>query len=124
MEEAEVCCQKIGIMAKGSLRCIGSIGRLKDLYGCGYKLTITIDKDVETAEKFISAILPPGSNLLQSFQFSRTYGFLPDANQLAFVFDQLVHFGYANRVSSWGINQTTLDEIFTSVVAEFDAECF
>lgn len=38
MEEAEALCQKIAIMAKGSLRCISNQTRLKELYGSGYKL--------------------------------------------------------------------------------------
>ncbi|CAG8568180.1 5409_t:CDS:10 [Diversispora eburnea] len=38
MEEAEVLCNKIGIMAKGTLRCIGPQLRLKEIYGRGFKL--------------------------------------------------------------------------------------
>ncbi|RUP48908.1 hypothetical protein BC936DRAFT_143659 [Jimgerdemannia flammicorona] len=41
MEEAEVLCNRIGIMAKGTLRCIGNQLRLKEVYGRGFKLTFT-----------------------------------------------------------------------------------
>ena len=38
MEEAEALCQRIGIMAKGTLRCLANPIRLIDLYGSGFKL--------------------------------------------------------------------------------------
>jgi ABC-type multidrug transport system ATPase subunit len=39
MEEAEVLCNRIGIMAKGTLRCLGPQLRLKEIYGRGFKLS-------------------------------------------------------------------------------------
>ncbi len=41
MEEAEVLCNRIGIMAKGTLRCIGPLLRLKEVYGRGFKLNFS-----------------------------------------------------------------------------------
>ena len=38
MEEAEALCQRIGIMAKGTLRCLANPIRLKEIYGNGFKL--------------------------------------------------------------------------------------
>ena len=38
MEEAEVLCQKVSIMAQGTLRCIGPQLRLKEKYDRGFKL--------------------------------------------------------------------------------------
>src|SRR6185295_7435658 len=41
MEEAEVLCQKVSIMAQGTLRCIGPQLRLKEKYGRGFKLSFS-----------------------------------------------------------------------------------
>ena len=41
MEEADVLGDRIAIMAKGSLKCIGSSLRLKQKFGAGYQLTIS-----------------------------------------------------------------------------------
>jgi ABC-type multidrug transport system ATPase subunit len=120
MEEAEVCCQTIGIMAKGRMRCIGSPTRLKYLYGCGYKLSIT-SSDFPQSEQLIEQILPPGFCLLHSFHSSRRYAFVPDAENLANIFDELVEKATAYKIKTWGISQTTLDEIFTNIVSEEDA---
>lgn len=120
MEEADICCQKIGIMAKGTLRCLGSPSRLKELYGCGYKLKITFS-NLQIAERFVISILPAGTKLLHNYQTMRIYSFTPDSSALADIFDHLVHNATGNAILSWGINQTTLDEIFTSVISEADA---
>ena len=121
MEEAEVCCQTIGIMAKGRMRCLGSPTRLKYLYGCGYKLSITFT-DAKKAEEFVAQILPPGYKLLHAFFSSRRYAFVPNAEQLATVFERLVKEAQLFTITNFGISQTTLDEIFTSIVSEEDAE--
>ncbi|XP_076036080.1 cholesterol transporter ABCA5-like isoform X2 [Oratosquilla oratoria] len=42
MEEADALCSRVGIMVKGSLRCIGSCQHLKNKYGGGYKLEIKV----------------------------------------------------------------------------------
>ena len=40
MEEADVLCNRIGIVNNGVLQCIGSQTRLKTLYGGGYHLFV------------------------------------------------------------------------------------
>lgn len=42
MEEAEILCSRIAILAKGSLICIGSPQHLKSKYGSGYTLEIKL----------------------------------------------------------------------------------
>lgn len=40
MEEAEALCDRIGIINKGLLRCVGTQKELKSKFGKGYRLTI------------------------------------------------------------------------------------
>ena len=42
MEEADILGDRIGIMAKGSLRCVGSSLRLKSRFGAGFRVTVTL----------------------------------------------------------------------------------
>jgi ABC-type multidrug transport system ATPase subunit len=44
MEEADVLCNRIGIVNNGVLKCIGSQVRLKTLYGGGYHLFVNCQK--------------------------------------------------------------------------------
>jgi hypothetical protein len=50
MEEAEALCPRIGIMAGGKLRCLGSAQHLKTKFGQGYQVEMKV-KHVETADK-------------------------------------------------------------------------
>ena len=51
MEEAEVLCDRIGIMALGEMQCLGTSTDLKRRYGAGYTfLVVTQVKDLSNAE--------------------------------------------------------------------------
>ena len=43
--EADILGDTIGIMCRGSLRCIGSSVRLKARFGAGYKLSVSVGDD-------------------------------------------------------------------------------
>ena len=50
MEEADILGDRIGIMAKGGIQCLGSSPFLKNRYGAGYKLTM-VKQDREPNQK-------------------------------------------------------------------------
>jgi len=50
MEECEALCPKIGIMAGGNLRCLGSAQQLKSKFGQGYQVEMKI-KNMESSDK-------------------------------------------------------------------------
>jgi|AntRauTorckE5430_2_1112549.scaffolds.fasta_scaffold03726_6 ABC-type multidrug transport system ATPase subunit len=47
MEECEALCPRIGIMAGGKMKCIGSAQHLKTRFGKGYQVDIKVDEPVE-----------------------------------------------------------------------------
>jgi ABC-type multidrug transport system ATPase subunit len=58
MEEAEVLCNRIGIMAKGALRCIGLIPHLKDVYGKGFRVSLNAKADkLPAARRYVVDLL-------------------------------------------------------------------
>lgn len=56
MEECEALCPRIGIMAGGNLRCLGSAQQLKSKFGQGYQVELKI-KDVNTSDEDYVRIL-------------------------------------------------------------------
>lgn len=48
MEEAESLCDRIGIITKGNLRTVGDQFKLKEIYGKGYFISISIEMDKYT----------------------------------------------------------------------------
>ena len=55
-QEAEVLCDRVGIMSAGELRCIGSSSRLKKRFGAGYTIALTSSSDDEDALKGIQQV--------------------------------------------------------------------
>lgn len=123
MEEAEVCCQKIGIMAKGTMRCFGSSAHLKNLYGAGYEISIHFkEENTKHAVTFVSNLLPKsGTRCYQESGTYRQYVFRPTGDELANIFESMTHQYQKHGIISWGLNQSTLDEIFTVLISEQDA---
>merc|ERR1711937_978325 len=56
MEECEALCPRIGIMAGGNLKCLGSAQQLKSKFGQGYQVEMKV-KNVETTDKDYQKIL-------------------------------------------------------------------
>jgi ABC-type multidrug transport system ATPase subunit len=122
MEEAEALCQRIGIMAKGTLRCLANPMRLKETYGCGFKIYMnTVENKTEQACRFVESILPIGWKKLDAFATNTSYEFPPVKGIFASVFDAIEKGKHANGITDWGIGQTTLEEVFLRLISESDA---
>lgn len=72
MEEADVLCNRIGIVNNGVMTCLGTQNRLKTLYGGGYHLTINCaitgrssidEKRFQVLTVFVKQILPKSIQL-------------------------------------------------------------
>lgn len=123
MEEADVLCQRIGIMAKGALRCLGPQLRLKQLYGSGFKIFFTCQgENVQTASRYIESVLPSGWTKVDAFSTSVSYEFKPVGGELATLFSKVEANKGAHGIDDWGLSQTTLEEVFLRIISDNDAE--
>ena len=121
MEEAEVLCQRIAIMAKGTVRCIGPQIRLKNKYGSGFKVSASCDpKDNERATRYIESLLPPGSRKVDEFTGTFSYEF--QAQEISSLLREIGEHKDEHGIQFWGITQTTLEEVFLHIIKETDAE--
>lgn len=135
MEEAEALCTRIGIMAKGQLRCIGSSQHLKSKYGKGFTLTLNLlpcaspegtREQQERVDGFIVKTLSNGQGKLLS-AINRTRKFLipkkmVTAENILINTDisEIFRLMEANKavlkIREWGLSLTTLEEVFISAV--------
>ncbi len=58
MEEADALCTKIGIVAGGQLKCLGSQLHLKHKFGSGYRLNVQF-ASVEQNDDFMATEISP-----------------------------------------------------------------
>jgi ABC-type multidrug transport system ATPase subunit len=58
---ADALCERIGIMIKGSMRCLGSSQHLKNTYGNSYLISLKCPESrAEEVEGFLRGICPSG----------------------------------------------------------------
>ncbi|KAJ3013234.1 hypothetical protein HKX48_005863 [Thoreauomyces humboldtii] len=141
MEEAETCCQRLGIMAHGTLTCIGPQLRLKKLYGSGYKLALT----TRSASSLRRAATFLETEVLHNVWFRRVQsrGTIKSAKDKSVVQQQARGPGPVSQVwvfvpepgllatlmrvvekidgvIDWGLTQRGMDDVFLNVVGAGD----
>jgi hypothetical protein len=124
MEEAEALCGRIGIMAGGALRCLGSTAHLKERFGNGYLIDVTMRPGFEEAvAEFMGAAVPSARLLLDAGGGRRTYQFTlgGGAARLSSVFESMAGRSAADGIRDWALRQTSLQEVFLRICAEYEA---
>ena len=121
MEEADVLCDRLAIMAGGELQCIGRSWQLKKRFGKGYTLGITTrDKSSECAskiEEYVKGVFPSASLIddpiggVSKFEIGRDDVVLSD------VFMKLNSDMEEYGIVDWGLTETTLEEVFLKLAA-------
>jgi ATP-binding cassette subfamily A (ABC1) protein 3 len=122
MDEADVLGDRIGIMARGELMCLGSSLFLKNRFGAGYKITMV--KTSKAANLAIGPYLEQrlGGEVKKISEVSSEIAYqIPTSLSDKFTaffetFDaDLPELG----ISSYGISITTLEEVFLKINADF-----
>jgi len=123
MEEAEVLCHRIAIMSHGTLRCCNTSLRLKELYGAGFRLTYSNDVEkYKELKQFISSILPENHKAIRDLASNSIYEFVPEQGYLSQLFTIIEQNKDQYGIINWGISQSSLEEVFLSIISETDAD--
>lgn len=117
MEEAERLCDRTGIMASGSLRCIGPPEELKIRLGKGFRLNVSCPRRcVEQVRLFIEQQYPDA--ILDHSLAGSVIFWLPRNVSIASVFETMEKVKDELSIQDWGISQSTLEDIFISVTRD------
>mmetsp|Transcript_9738 Transcript_9738/g.39585 ORF Transcript_9738/g.39585 Transcript_9738/m.39585 type:complete len:910 (-) Transcript_9738:2726-5455(-) len=131
MEEADVLGDKIAIMSRGKLKCIGNSLHLKTKYGCGYRLSlVTADHQSERVINMMHDLLPEAT--LQTSNAGNLVFSLDtrDLDKSAKAFAELRSATYEDAgsqmelplINDWGIANTTLEDVFIQTTHEEEEE--
>jgi ABC-type multidrug transport system ATPase subunit len=116
MEEAEILCTRIGILAHGVLCCLGSQQHLKNAFGEGYRLKINFaPEDEEKARNFILTSFP-SAIILASFKGVEEYQ-LEKGTKISEVFTLMEERRHEFGIFDWSITQVGLLDVFQKIVA-------
>lgn len=125
MEEADVLADRVCVMVKGRLRCIGSSLFLKELYGKGHRLTLNIDKGVHDKVTNSLKKLCPGSTAID-FKGGNLVVGIEDFESLIKIIkilesnqpQGLEEYELKQAIRDWAVSHTTLEEVFMAVSRE------
>ncbi|KAF9353916.1 ATP-binding cassette sub- A member 1 [Mortierella sp. AD094] len=123
MEEADALGDKVAIMVSGHLKAIGNTTRLKNKFGNGYRVEIALggsvssQKELEREMADAARSVMPESVLLDQSGGVMVFGIPMQAiNRMADLTATLEKFQAQGKIKNWGIAQTSLEEVFLSLV--------
>jgi ABC-type multidrug transport system ATPase subunit len=119
MEEAEVLCDRIGIMSEGVMKCLDIPAKLKQRYGDGYKLSIhTKDRSNEMAQRvvaFVSRVCPDATLLNEPMGGTSDYELPKGSIKISDIYLEVDKMIDTLGILDWGITETTMEEVFLKV---------
>ncbi|XP_022843392.1 ABC transporter A family member 2-like [Olea europaea var. sylvestris] len=136
MEEADILSDRIGIMAKGRLRCIGTSIRLKSRFGTGFIATISFSGDVNGTPNRGDAFDTTQHEAVKQF-FKSYLNVMPKEESKSFLTFVIPHEKeklltkffeeLQEKVKEYGIADiqlglTTLEEVFLNIVKQAELE--
>ncbi|CAI9112240.1 OLC1v1012659C1 [Oldenlandia corymbosa var. corymbosa] len=140
MEEADVLSDRIGIMAKGKLRCLGTSIRLKSRFGTGFVAAISFSGAIRGPTTVTEAVTAPQIEAVKKF-FKDHLDVVPNEESRSFLTFVIQHDKESlltnffaelqEREREFGITDiqlglTTLEEVFLNIAkkAELEAAIF
>jgi len=119
MEECEALCNRIAIISRGQLKCIGTSQHLKTRFGLGVQIDIsTGGHDVAGARRLIMERFPHAVEL-EAYGSHLKYK-VEEKVSLAEVFNLIEAGKAAANISDYSVGQTTLEQIFVNFAKEAD----
>ena len=127
MEEAELLSQKLTIMAQGRPRCFGTPEHLKQKFGGQIFLNISSEANhLEFAINSLRLLLPSNTSISLVHQSSdgRNAKLLFNGSkvELLNLMLPLLKSKKEFKIESFGVNQSSLDDVFMNIVKEADAD--
>ncbi|OAQ31781.1 P-loop containing nucleoside triphosphate hydrolase protein [Linnemannia elongata AG-77] len=133
MEEADALGDKVAIMVSGHLKAIGNTTRLKNKFGNGYRVELALghpteqypdipaQKELEQEMTEATKAVMPESVLLDKSGGVMVFGIPMQAiEKMADLTAMLENAQALGRVKQWGIAQTSLEEVFLSLIRSSD----
>jgi len=128
MEEADILGDRIGIMAKGRLRCLGTSVRLKTRFGEGYKVSVSCGDNMGPDSRSCQAVKTLFREWFQTEVNEETKAYMHfgvpaagDAKMVAF-FTGVEEQREALGITDMQLSMSSLEDVFLRVVTESELE--
>ncbi|KRZ76550.1 Retinal-specific ATP-binding cassette transporter [Trichinella papuae] len=119
MEECEVLCNRVGIMAHGKFKCLDTIHGLKEKYGRTYVLTIKLEagSDMNTLKEEVEKMLP-NSNVLEEHINLMKFQIPATKDAVSRIINCVAYLKGKFNIEGHSLMQTSLDDVFVALAEE------
>ncbi|KAL3248951.1 hypothetical protein MRX96_056238 [Rhipicephalus microplus] len=116
MDECEAACDRVGIMADGQFRCLGSLRHLVQRYGRGCTLAFTLLEERDTTTRVASIVneILPQSKWLRAYKGRHEYQ-LDKALSWGTIFAKVEELKVALHLDDVCLTPATLEDVFTEL---------
>eukprot|EP01060_Flectonema_neradi_P011269 TRINITY_DN1836_c0_g2_i1.p1 TRINITY_DN1836_c0_g2~~TRINITY_DN1836_c0_g2_i1.p1 ORF type:complete len:2740 (+),score=416.68 TRINITY_DN1836_c0_g2_i1:74-8293(+) len=116
IEEAQMLSNRLGILVKGRLKCLGSLQTLSSKFGKGWSLAVRTPND-QHSQAFTSFLheMIPGARVTSGRYGSVVYH-LPDSTETHKLLEQIEANRESYQVSDYSLSQLSLEEVFLKTV--------
>jgi len=116
MEEADALGDSIVIMSRGFVKAYGDSIHLKNKFGNGYRISVLVSSENIENFKAIASQMVPGIHLADDSAGALIYDLSYDQANYIPKFVKYLDENPDQYVNSWGMSQTTLEEVFLNVI--------
>ncbi len=119
MDEAEALCSRIGIMAQGTLRCVGTLEQLQNRFNARFELSFTVlnGSNDQVLHQHIETYCP-SVMMLSTFGQTRVFTIPKREISIQQLFRMLIQGQEKGFYTEWGVSHTSLDEVFCAITAQ------
>ncbi|XP_070006475.1 ABC transporter A family member 7-like isoform X2 [Nicotiana sylvestris] len=118
MDEAEYLCDRIGIFVDGNFQCLGTTDELKARYGGSYMFTMTTSPENGSEVEDLVKHLSPNAKKTYHLYGTQKFELPKDEVKISDVFLTVRQAKERFPVQSWGLADTTLEDVFIKVATE------
>jgi len=131
MEEADILGDRIGIMAKGRLRCLGNSVRLKSRFGAGYKVSVSVGSHIRPDDPKAVAVKQLFEEKLEAVLSEETKAYMhfnipskitSDETTMAAFFQDLDARRGELGVVDVQLQMSTLEDVFLRIAQDCEVE--
>lgn len=105
-------------MSHGELRCLGSQLHLKNRFGSGYRLTLSLGSASAPVEEFVRRYVSADARLDTRMGTSATFVLPRGSVKISSLFHVMDTRKQEADIVEWGISQTSLEEVFVRIATE------
>ena len=125
---SQALCARIGIMAGGQLRCLGTQLHLKSKFGDGFKMVLSVPDAPEAttvsaqlrAVEALMLTLSEDAKLVTAFGRQLSYTIPLTSTDVSKIFNTMEEEKRKRVIVEWGLSQASLEEVFMKVVTAYE----